>query len=318
LKIRSSSNDPDSTTLAVETNTNSDWYTVFAFDLDTDDSVNDIAVDTIAVAVAVDGDFYNQVVNDAQLIIDGETFDDFTVDAEGTATATLTFDIDKDLEIDAGDEVTAELQLEFKKLTGNYAEGQTVMASASSTEWAAEGADDLEAGTQLDGAATGDVHTLRTEGVILEFVSSTETLKTNTDTTTSDDQGTFVVKVDVTAFETDVWINKVAASGTPFVAGNGVNFIVEDTNGNQVADVNVASTTASLTSTADTDGTRFIVNEGETETFTLTVTYDPATSGFYQVQFYSVNAATSNGNASAAKRQLATPASDFETDALDI
>lgn len=317
LKIQTSTEDPDSTTLDVEENSNSDWHTVFAFDLDTDDSVNDIEVETAVVDVWVNGDVYNQVVNDAQLVIDGQTFDDFTVSNDGTATATLTFDIDKDLVIDAGDEVTAELQLEFKKLSTNYSEGQTVQASTTALlggNWAAEGADDLSVtggSPQLSGSVTGEEHTLRTEGVIIE-PGDTETQHVeNDESSTTDDEGIFTIEFEVTAFETDVYIDDNAASGT--VENNtGVNFLVKS--GGSVATTD--SQSSDLDSSASLESGRFLVNEGETETFTLTVVIDPATAGFHKVELYSVNWNSTNDDAD--EQQLATPVEDFDTGSLNI
>ncbi len=93
----------------------------------------------------------------------------------------------------------------------------------------------------------------------------------------------------------------------------GVNYLVEDATGNQVS---TGTASAALSSSADTDGNRFVIRDGETETFTLTVTYDPTASGFYQVQFYSINTATSNANPTS--QQVALPSSDYESDQIEI
>ena len=308
LIVKSSSDDPAATTLKVESNAKSDWTSVFVYDLDTDDSISDITVETLAVGVVVSSSTFDGLISDARLTVDGTTYTDFTY--TNGASVTLLFDIDDDLVIDAGARVTAELELKFNQLAAGN-EGVEVYATSTGSFNVADGADDLS-GSQLSGSATGETHTLRTEGAVTEFVSSTETLKANTDSTTADDEGVFTIKVDVTAFETDLWINKTAASGTTMGTA-GVNFIVEDANGNQVG---AGTSSASLTSTADTDGTRFKVNEGETETFTLTVNYDPTTAGFYQVQFHSVNWAKSNANPTT--QQATVPAADYESDQISI
>lgn len=307
LLIKSSSADPDATTLAVETSSNSDWYTVFAFDLDTDDSTNDILVDTITATVTVSGDVYNQVVNDAQLVIDGQTFDDFTVANGTTATATLTFDIDKDLEIAAGDRVTAELQLEFTKVTGNYSEGQTVVANVNETGWAAEGADDLTVGTQLDGSATGETHTLRSSGVIVEPSTTSADTQGDTDAT-----GIFTIKFDVTAFEGDFYVAENATS-TNASGDGGVYFSVEGPTGFS------ATTSGVLASTADEETTGvFTVREGETETFTLTVTVDTDTTGQHRVLLNDIWYSASSDGVTSVKTDPATPASDYRTDYVNV
>jgi len=95
LVVKSSSNDPDSTTLKLETNAKSDWTTVFIYDLDTDDSVSDITVETLAVGVQVSSSTFDGLVSDARLTVDGTTYTDFTY--TNGAGVTLLFDIDDDL-----------------------------------------------------------------------------------------------------------------------------------------------------------------------------------------------------------------------------
>lgn len=312
LKIQSSSDDPDTTTIIVEENSNSDWSEVFAFDLDTDDSTNDITVETIVLDVRTVGDVYNQVVNDARLVIDGDTYDDFTVSNGSTATGTLTFDIDDELEIDAGDEVTASLELEFKQQSGNYSEGQTVQAvSTTTSSWEAEGADDIT----VTGSATGNSHSLRTQGVAAVVTSTSESFIENDDTSTTDNEGEFTIKAEVTAFETDIFINTTAATGT--ATSSGVTYKIVDSSGNDDSS-SVTSASAALSSSAtETSNGEFKINEGQTETVTLKVNVDPATSDFYKVQLTNVNYDTTD-NAGQEEQQSAAPAADFQTDYLKI
>ena len=314
LTVKSASSDPDSTTFKLKNDKKSDWMKVFAFDLDTKNSTNDILLNHVFVNVNVSSSSYNSMVNDAQLVIGGKTYDNVTVVGGTTATGQLDFDLtDDDVTINAGDKVTATLELRFSALVlGN--EGTQVFASTTGSTLDAEGADTLTTtNNQLSGSATGDTHTLRTSGVVLELKDTTETLKVNATDVTTDDQGVFVLKFDVTAFEDSIWINKSAASGTTMGTA-GANFIVLDSNGAQIG---AGTSTASLASTATTDGTRFLVNEGDTETFTLTVNYDPATVGnFFQVRLYSLNSAISN--AAPTTQQLALPTANFQTDQLSI
>lgn len=318
LDIGSSSEDPDATTLMVKESQKSDWMTIFAFDLDTDDSENDIEVETATVGLIFGGsESYGSMINDARLVIDGDEYDDYTVSSTSNANTTLTFDLDKDLVIDAGEEVTAEFQVQFKAQSGNYDDGDTIQATSTATGWEAEGADDLTVGDTLTGSATGDTHTVRTEGVTVEFVSSTETFKENSDATTTDNEGVFTMKFDVTAFEDDIYFEKTTDRSTT-TSNQAVNYIIEDSNGDEVVSDGAAN--AVLTSTADTESGYFVVRDGETETFTLTVNYNPALGDegdFFQVQLYSVNY---NVGATGApdSTQRALPESDFETDPLSI
>jgi hypothetical protein len=317
LTVRSSTSDPEATTLQLEDDSKSDYETVLAFDLDTEDSINDIEVTQIRVDVTATSDGTTAtttegIINDVKLVVDGEEFDDVTI-THGT-TGQFLFDLDdENFVIEAGERVTVEFKVEFKALNAGL-EGATVEATVDTDGLAAEGADDLTvAASQLSGSATGDEHTLRTQGAILEFVSSTESKDLNSDTTSGDDEGVFVVKFDVTAFESDLFINKTAASGTT-MGTVGVNFLITDGSGTAVGTSSVPE--ASLSATADTEGGQYKVNEGETETFTLTISYDPGASGFYGVQLYSLNFKTSAGNP--VTQQRALPAEDYETDPLSI
>ena len=319
LQVSISTEDPDATTLQLDSTEKSDWITVFAFDLDTDDSENDITVDHIFVNVALAGGAtYTNVIDDLQLVVDGETYDDwsFATGTSASSTFDVDFDLDKDLVIDAGEEVTAELQVKFKALSTTY-EGDTITASISSAQADqidAEGADDLAA-SQISGSATGETHTLRSEGVTIDFVSSSEVYKENSDASTTDNTGEFTIKFDVTAFESDLYVNKTAATGTTSTS-TGVTYRIYDSD-NNIAATEVGGLSAVLTSTADSEGSEFVVRDGETETFTLKVTVNPKTAGFHYVQLYGVNYEfTAAANMEVQQRAL--PEADFETDSLNI
>jgi hypothetical protein len=312
--VKAATTDPDATTIQVEDDSKSDFTTIFEFDLDTDDSTNDVEVNEIVVTVASTEDgtvstTTNKLINDAMLVVDGEEFDDVSIDVTGNI---FTFNIDGDLVIDAGDRVTVAFQAEFKALPASL-EGATVQATITgSTGVDSEGADDITA----SGAATGEEHTLRTTGANLDVTEISETLKLNSDAVTTDDEGVFTIEFDVTAFEQDLYVNDEALRGTAFTSGvttAGANYIVTA--------AGVASTTGSVVATLDSEATltggRFLVSEGETETFTLTVEFDPAgAGGSYKVQLYGLNFAETN--AIATDQQLATPAEDFDTDSLTI
>lgn len=316
LVVKSSSDDPEATTLQLDTNSDSSWLTIMAFDLDTDDSVNPITIETLPVGVVLSSSTFGSIIDDARLTIDGTVINDYSHNDGDSSDAVeqLNFDVDDSVTIDAGDRVTAILEVKFNSLD-NGNQGMTIYGTTTGSFITADGADDLT-GSQLSGSVnnSGDAHTLRTAGAVLEFVSATESKDTNSDSTTADDEGVFTIKFDVTAFETDIFVTKTAASGTAGTAG--VDYRITDGSGGLSAGEKNSSTSASLSSTADTDGSRYKINEGDTETFTLTVTHNPVTSAFYGVQLYGFNWKATNGAADTT--QLFTPASDYETDPLSI
>lgn len=308
LIVKTSDEDPDGTTLQVEDDAKSDFFNVFTFDLDTDDSTNDIELNTVVVTVEVSaGDTYAALVDDAELVIDGVTIDDVSVANSGTATATLTFDVDGDVTIDAGERVAAELNLRFKALASGD-EGATVMGKVTSAQAdliAAEGADDL-ADSQTSGAATGDVHTLRTAGINVAAgdIDATVTTGDNDD----DDYATYSIEIEVTAFEQDVYIDTDPATS--------VTYTLED--GSGVATTS-GSKTVTLTSTGDeVDGT-FEITEGSTETITLEVTYDPSvtTSTAARLQLETLIFGSTSG-APTGQTWTASPDEDYRTGTVTI
>jgi hypothetical protein len=304
LMVRSSSDDPDATTLQLDENDRSDWITVFAFDLDAKNSSDDIEVQSLPIDLTFSSSTYNTLVRDARLMVDGDEVGDVDVTNGGTDNPTLTFDLDRDeLTINEGDRVTVELQLQFNAL-GSALEGTTLSATIDGDDIEAEGADDL--GTdQLGGSVTSETHTLRTAGVTADNVSTSESVR---QTDGQADTGTYTIKFDVTAFDSDVYINRTAASGTTLGTG-GVNYLVEDSSGDQVGG---GSSSAALSSNAQVVGNRYRVSEGQTRTFTLSVAYTPAADDFYRVQLYSIN--WNDDNADPDTMQRALPAQNYETD----
>ena len=73
---------------------------------------------------------------------------------------------------------------------------------------------------------------------------------------------------------------------------------------------------ANLDSSADVVDGRFRIQEGQTETFTLTVVYDPSTTGFYKLQLYTINYNDTSDDPDTYQRAL--PESRYETESLSI
>ncbi|MFM2381376.1 MAG: trimeric autotransporter adhesin, partial [Candidatus Parcubacteria bacterium] len=315
LLVKSSSDDVDATTLELKDDKKTSMTKVFAFELDTDDSTNDITVNDIKVSVAATEDGTTGtstalLINDAQLVIDGETYDDVTI-VNGT-TGTYSFDLGGDLVIEAGESVTVEFEVEFKALASTL-EGATIQASTDATSgYDAEGADDLS-GSQFQGSVTGEEHTLRTQGAVIVLTDDTSVLKANTEATTADDEGDYTLEFTVEAFNGDLYIDDSAVRGTT-MGTEGANFIV--TSGGTAVATGTA-VVVDFTSDATLTGSRYKVSSGSKETFTLKVEFDPAAAGSYKVQLHSVNFSVDT-NANPTVQQLALPAEDFDSAAVSI
>jgi len=187
----------------------------------------------------------------------------------------------------------------FKGQLGNTLEpeleGTTVQAEVNAGNVAAteaEGFDDLRP-QDFAGAATGETHTLMTEGIIVPVNSIT----TDTETLGDNDQtGQFRIVFDVTAFENDFYI-----------ADSGVNFRIDGGNGSETIN-------SVLSATADEDTTGvFTVQDGDTETFVLTVEVDPGITSQYRLVLDSIAYSDQTNGVTAVRTQQLFPESDFRT-----
>ena len=295
LSVKSSAEDPDATTLSVETDSVSNWMTVFAFDLDAEASIDNVELKTLVVGLQTGVAPIDGVVNDAKLVVEGEEYDDYEWLDPDTTSARMVFNSNS-LFIEAGERVTVEVQVEFKQVDGiTYAEGETITASANSSGWVAESVN----GVALSGSVVGDTHTLRSSGVVVEAGDTEAVTQGDNDQT-----GIFTIEFDITAFEKDIYIQQFAST----TADSGVEFLIE-------GPADPATVAATLTSTADEDSPSvFSVREGETETFSLTVSVNPSVSGQYRVTMSEVNYTGNPGGVTDIDTHLPAPASDYRTD----
>lgn len=301
LVVKSSNRDFDSYTIGVDSDRTSDNYPVFIWQLDASDSPNNITVHNVVVTVELSSSTYEAIVDDATLVVNDLRFNDIVVNNGDSSIATLDFDTDGLLSVGAGEIKEAELWLRFNALElGN--EGATVQAITQAANYSAEGIDDL-ALSQLFGSAAGDTHTLRTQGIEV-FPGSTSAVMTSVDGD-GNDYATFEIEVEITAFEQDVYI-----STNPDVS---IDFSLQDGAGSPVP---IGQQTAVLTSSADEVGSYFEIPEGQTETLSLQVTYQPGTTQSARLR---LNSISFNDVASAPDQvQTTLPQTDYRTSIVTI
>ncbi len=318
LKITENSANPDSTTLSLNDDTTSEWYTLLAFDLEAEE--NDITIKSIPVNFTVSSSTVNALIDDYELVIDGKVISDYTISGGTLTTASSTFDVDDEVTVKVGKKVKAEVKVRFKALVpGN--EGVTVAANLTTTnvdEIDAEGADDLTA-TNLKGSVTGDTHYLRTAGIIVTKSSTSAAQALGLDTTATDDQGTYTVEFKVEAFDETQYVELSAFSGTNSLTADprGASFLVE-TDGNSAVASSTGTTTSALShvSGGSRTGNYVRIDEGQSATFKLTVSFDSATTGYYRVQLYSVNFADAASDPT--KSQVVAPQENYETSVVEV
>jgi hypothetical protein len=309
LDLESSDEDPDATTFELDEDDNVE-EAIFAFDLSAEDSDGDVDLNEVKVNVVTllsGGDAsIDELVNDFRLEIDGQSYDVESYVGTGTTTE-LTFDIDGDSTVSADEAVTAVLFADFENMDDAALEGSTIAASTSAAQIDAEGADDIT----VDGSAvTGETHTLRTEGVSVDFVDDTVTAIENADAST-DDEGRFEIEFTVTSFGDDIYLPFGASSTTDLTSG--LEFSILNSNNDVVT---TGTYIASFDMDGDDETNSFKVSDGDTETFTLTVTYDPAVSGSYKLRLDDINFATTDAATATDTQDVSDE--DVESGTLDI
>jgi len=275
-------------------------YTIEALD-------NDIDLDRLFINVQTGTADYEDVVSDIRLEINGQTFREDGVVSTGSYSANnvlVEFDIDQDITIDEDDRELVEIIVDLRAKVG-YTNGESIKAQITSAErdmTRAEGADDIE---EFSGTVIGKEQILISEGIFVPVSSVQTSTEIQGDT---NPYGVFTIEFDVSAVEDDFYIAPYAALGVNPTTG-GAQFAVET-----AALVTPTTVSAVLDATADEDSSGvFVVREGETETFTLTVVIDPAVAENYRVAleqiFFSNN---SNGVTGVTAYEL-QPANTFKT-----
>lgn len=271
LRVLASSNNPAARTLKLETNKNSDWYTLLAFDIDSRDSVNDIDIDEIVAKVKFSSttidtvDKFNAVVDKLELKIDGVTITKNTVATTSNAGEfKVAFDVDNKVTIDAGDRIKAEVNVRFRSLNAGN-EGVVVTATVAGADITAEGVDTI---ADLSGTANGKDQTLSKNDITVSNVDSSVT----GGETSGFVDFQFTIKAGddvVTILPADILA--MAKGSVTSVGGASVN---------TATDTAVVGALTKISGDADVNGAGFDVLEGQT--VTLRVRYAVVgTSGEY-------------------------------------
>lgn len=256
----------DAHVVDIDDNDDTDGVEILAFTLEADGD-SDLTVDEIPVkftSTEATADDVAELVTSATLFMDGEEVgSENFVETDGNSTEILTFD-DLDLTIDAGEEVDFTVEVDVVSTADALDAGDTLKAEITTTQRDAmdvedESGEDLAAGDRT-GSALGEASGFYDKGIMVEFVSSTATVVSGDAAGPTPDRGEFKIVFDVTAFDTDAYVD--ASAITDEAGGATYQNIV----------VNGAVGTGSLTSSADTAAnSTYKVREDDTERFTLTI-----------------------------------------------
>lgn len=274
-----SADNPDSTTLTVETDQQSDYYTLLSFNVEADGG--EVAINKAAVRVDVPDENITDVIGNVRLQISGQYYDaePYGLLANGVSEigpdgsyAWYVFDLNNEVELSDDEEVQMNVEVGFDAQEGAYPRFQTVWVQVDEETrslWESEGYDDLSPVLDYFGLALGETHQVVPPGLIIsDYQSDVNTFDENNQV------GEFNFALEVTSVKDDLFVSsQIAESGSI-----GVIYSIEGPEGY------MATTSAVVTSTADEDVPDvFTIQEGNTENITITITLDPSVTGNYRV-----------------------------------
>ncbi len=281
----------DAHVIDIDESSDTDDVEILSFTMEaTGDS--DINVTEIPVTITTTGETDEAVLLiNATLWMDGEELASEDVPTGGA----VTFE-DLDIDVEADEEVELVVAVSIQDTDGAADNGDTVQASVTSGNVDAIEAEDETgedvATTDLEGSAVGDTHAVYDAGIMVDFVSAEAERTFTADAATEDDQGTYEIVFEVTAFDGDAYIDTSCEDDNGAdAAGQGTVFDINSSAGTPTGG-STCLVDAAGTVTGDVVGTSWRVIEGQTREFTFTVTLtadSTPTDGNHQVILESIN-----------------------------
>ena len=279
----------DAHLINVHATDDTDNVPILAFTIEVEGD-SDVTIDSLPVtltSVETTGNDPDDLISVLRLFADGVeigTESLLTTDADGS-TEVVVFD-DLDYDMNAGDKVNFVVKGKFVSVADDLDVGDTIAAAFGETETdlATFDAED-ETGTNLadadkTGTANSTASEIRDVGFALKFVSSKAVLSHAADLTvaTDDDQGTFTIVFDVTAFDGDIYLDGTS----PTEAGTAEHDLTITGAETVLASSIRSSTGATQSGTLDGDA-RYRILEDDTERFEVNVTLVPTADGYFEV-----------------------------------
>lgn len=295
----------DARTIEVDATDDTDDVDVLSFTLEAEGD-SDLEIKNWGVSVTVTGaSNTDDVISGLSLWIDGEEV--ATADTVSGAGSTEFYNFDDvDATIGAGDTAEVMIKADFLSIADALDEGDTISFALGEEQTDVAATIDVEdeSGEQLvDADITGSVTSgsfeLRSQGIMVTFVSASETAAV--DDGSDDDTGTFVIVFNVEAFGSTIYVSKTATATTATSVADttlttGNLYLVEDS-GTATVDDLADLITFSTSGGASESTNNIILAEGEDADVTLTVTQTNDSvedDGLYRVLLKSVGWATTD------------------------
>jgi len=310
-------------TIAIDDSDDTDDEPVLAFTV-TAEGGSDLLIDDFSVDFTSVGAGVGEIINSAEVLVNGDVLDSETIASSTATTTTVTFS-DLDWLVLAGTTDDVIIRVDINNLGGAFTAGDTLVTDVNPNDaaWDVEDEEgDAVSATDKTGSATSETHSFYSDGLnILSGASDDATLFDNTSDVAGGEEGIYTIRFSVTAFGDSIYIPFGATIATSSVdTDDGISYTIEDGDGTAIMlnGAGLASTTATVTSSADTSGDYYVVNDSQTETFILKIDpLTPASSGSFRAQLHGIN--FNVGSAAVADTlQEALPAREFETEYISI
>lgn len=308
---------PESSTLNVDEDNDTDAVTLVIGEIEADGS--DLVFDSIPVYFESSEADLDGVINSVTLEVDGEEYTE-TVTTAAANSATITFD-NLDLTVEDGDTVEFTVTADFNETDATlFAEGTTIAAQIGSTQRGNIDVEDQD-GEELDssdktGTTIGETMTAYSSGIMVTFVSASESVTTGTGS--NDDIATFQVEFKVESFDDDMYIPDIASNAGTVA----VDFTVDKAGTELTAPQYGSAVTATLVNDSDSDlsgNGNFDINDSDDETLTLTVTVANSGSlGAGQYRLKLANVRWNSSDSASVYQDFTFNLDDFKTDYIAI
>ena len=277
LKISKDSSSPVAGIVVIDDQDNTDDVSLLVGKIKIE-GTSDVLVDQFPVTLTTNADSVGAVTGSLKLKIDGKEFTE-SVTLTAAQTGSVTFD-NLDITLKAGKTYTFTILADINDINNSGVtatdldEGDYLVASVSASnryEIDAENneGDQLSDSSEKTGVAVGDAQEFRTDGIGLTLVSTVTSATTGT--SANDDVGLFTIKYKITAIGDTVYVSSLATSA-------GLTYSV-DKSGTATSSNSIGASVVNNTDTNMTSVGNYDINDGESETFTLSISVPLGTGG---------------------------------------
>lgn len=308
LEVSDAEDEIDAQVIEVSESADTNGVAIYNFEIEETNEVDANITEMTLTFTATDGGAVseNVIMRRARLMHNGVKVGEETM----TASGVVVFDnLDIDIDADATEEFTVEVDLYDTNSGVRYGEGSTITVAFTSIDEVTDANGNDEDDITVTGTPAGNVHELRTDGIHVNFVSSSAVRSFTADSAGEVDEGTFEITFTAEAFGDDARLDRSCVEGSTPAAGEGVAYDMT----NDASNSTICNLTSSTTDAEDTSDT-FELDEGVERTFTLQVVATPTADHFTEASLASINWGTATNNTNA--NYYTFDLDDFKTDAV--